>query len=437
MKKILCFCLMLISSIEAFAIERIDITKGNVDPMPIASVKFLGTDHMSKETGREITQVINNDLQGTGLFRVIDPSAYIENIQHINNSPKFSTWRQINASALLTGEVSNAGFNQIKVEYKLWDPYSESLLKGSFYESKDKDWRRISHKIADDIYKRLTGEEGYFNTKIIFIAESGPAKRRIKKLAIMDQDGANLKYLSDGSNLTLTPRFSADSHKVLYLAFIKHQAKVHLRHLNTGKDQILGHFKGMTFAPYFSPDGKEAVMSLTIKGSSDIVLMNLDTMQSTQLTSGAYINTSPYFSPDGSKIAFSSDRSGRSQLYVMNKDGSDQQRISFGEGMYFTPTWSPRGDFIAFTKLERGKGFSIGVMRTDGSGERILTQGYLVEGPTWSPNGRVIMYTRGERHQGGKAAKSTICTVDITGHFERTLNLPTDASGPDWSNPLP
>ncbi|MEK6734510.1 MAG: Tol-Pal system beta propeller repeat protein TolB, partial [Pseudomonadota bacterium] len=325
---------------------------------------------------------------------------------------------------------------RIKVEYKLWDPYTETILVSGYFESKYNEWRRIAHKIADEIYKRITGEEGYFDTKILFIAASGPGKYRIKRLAIMDQDGVNLKYLNDGKSLTLTPRFSPDNRKALYLSFAKKKPRVHYRDLNTGDDHILGHFKGMTFAPRFSPDGKEVAMSSALNGSSDVYLMDIEAKKPKQLTRGAYINTSPYFSPDGEKIVFVSDRSGTAQLYIMNKDGSDQQRISFGKGRYYTPIWSPRGDYIAFTKTSSGT-FYIGVMRPDGSGERMLTQGYLVESPAWSPNGRQIIYTRGEPYRGdGKAAKSYLCTIDITGHFERTLNLPTDASDPSWSNLL-
>lgn len=425
---------VLLSSIQALSIERIDITQGHIDPTPIANTSFLGDNSMSKELGKEIIEIINNDLQGTGLFRVINPSAYIETIKDLKHIPNFSAWRQINASALLTGKVHSVGEGKINVEYNLWDPYTQVSLKTHSYEGKESQWRRIAHIIADDIYKRLTGEDGYFNTKIVFIAESGSAKNRIKKLAIMDQDGANLKYLSDGRNLTLTPRFSPDNHQILYLAYINHRAKVHLRDLKSGKDKILGHFKGMTFAPRFSPDGKEAIMSASSRGNSDVILLDLLSMKSSKLTGGSYINTSPYFSPDGSRIVFISDRSGRSKLYVMNKDGSDQQRISFSDGSYFTPIWSPRGDYIAFTKKYEGK-FYIGVMRPDGSGERMLTEGYLVGKPAWSPNGRVIIYTKTDRYSGDRA-KTTLCTVDLTGNFERSLQLPVDASDANWSNPL-
>ena len=435
MKKLLMLFMVLAFS-KSFAIERIDITSGNIEPMPIASIKFHSVNPMGVEVGKEITEVINNDLQSTGLFRVINSDAYIELIKGVHHQPKFSAWRQILASAMIVGEVFKSG-SDIKVEYQLWDPYAEKSLKGGIYKSKESDWRRVAHKIADDVYKRITGEEGYFDTKIMFIAASGPAKVRKKRLAIMDQDGANLKYLSDGKYLTLTPRFSPDNRSALYLSYANNKPRVHLRNLNSGSDHILGDFKGMTFAPRFSPNGKEVVMSKSLNGSSDILLMDISAKNPKQLTRGAYINTSPYFSPDGEKIVFVSDRSGGPQLYIMNKDGSDQQRISFGKGGYTTPIWSPRGDYIAFTNKAPGGNFHIGVMRPDGSGERMLTQGYLVESPSWSPNGRVIIYTRGERYgKYGQAAKSTLCTVDITGHFERTLKLSTDASDPSWSNLL-
>lgn len=436
MRKFFILYLFLFSSVNVMAVERIDITSGKVDPLPIANVQFLGSDGLAKETAKEILQVINNDLQGTGLFKIISSAAYIETITNLKIAPKFSAWRQINASALLTGEVFNISSGDIRVEYHLWDPYSEKSIKAGIYQGKEKEWRRISHKIADDIYKSLTGEEGYFNTKIVFIAESGPGKHRTKKLAIIDQDGANLKYLSDGRNLTLTPRFSPDNHKILYLAYINNKPRVHLRDLNTSKDMVLGHFKGMTFAPHFSPNGQESTMSTAIGGSTDIVLTDMKSMRSKRITSGAYINTSPYFSPDGEKITFISDRSGSSQIYIMNKDGSDQQRISFGPGRYYTPIWSPRGDFIAFTKSYQGE-FYLGVIRTDGSGERTLTSGYVIDNPTWSPNGRVIMYAKTDRYKkNDKSLKSTLYAIDLTGNFERMLKLPTDASDPNWSRVL-
>jgi len=436
MKNLIVVLVILFGNIASYAIEKIDITKGNIEPVPLANLEFSGSDPMAREIGKEMLQVVNDDLAGTRLFRIIDKEAYIEAVNQVQQTPKFSAWRQVNAAALLVTEVHSIGSDKIRVEYQLWDPYTESSLRGHVYQAQSSDWRRVAHKIADDIYKRITGEEGYFDTKIVFISASGPFRHRIKRLAIIDQDGANFKYLSDGRYLTLTPRFSPDNKKLLYLSYVNERPKVHIRDLNSGHDRILGHFKGMTFAPRFAPNGKDLAMSASSKGSSDIYVMGISAKKPKQLTSGAYINTGPYFSPDSERIAFISDRSGASQIYIMNKDGSDQKRISFGQGRYYTPAWSPRGDFIAFTKSFQGS-FYIGVMRTDGSGERILTQGYLVESPTWSPNGRVIMYARGDKYKGdGKATKSTLCTVDITGNFERTLNLPTDASDPSWSQPL-
>ncbi len=435
MGKIITLMVLIIHSIS-FAVEKIQITNGTIEPTPIASVKFIGITPLDQEIGKEITQVINNDLKGSGLFRIIDEAAYIETIRSIKHRPNFAAWRPINASAILVGEVFKPSNNEIRVEYKLWDPYSELSTISGYFQTKDTDWRRVGHKVADAVYKRITGEEGYFDTKILFIAASGPAKHRIKRLAIMDQDGANMKYLSDGKSLTLTPRFSPDNHKALYLSYAKNKPRVHLRNLNSGSDQILGNFKGMTFAPRFSPNGKEVIMSSSVRGTTDIFLLDAHGKNPKQLTKGAYINTSPYFSPDGNKIVFVSDRSGTPQLYTMDKDGSSQERISFGLGRYFAPVWSPRGDYIAFIKLYMGT-FYIGVMRADGSGERVITQGYLLDSPAWAPNGRVLIYTKGERYrESGKAARSTLNTIDITGNFERTLQLPVDASDPSWSNNL-
>jgi TolB protein len=434
MKKIF-FSIIFAFGISAQAIERIDITNGSIEPMPIASVNFSGIGESDREVGKQITEVINNDLKGSGLFRIIDDKAYIETIHNVKHHPKFSAWRQINATALLVGEVYKSG-DGIKVEYQLWDPFTETSLKGNIYKAKTTQWRRVAHKIADDIYKRITGEEGYFDTKILFISATGPAKMRSKRLAIMDQDGANIKYLSDGKNLTLTPRFSPDNHSALYLSLANHKLKVHLRNLNSGNDSVLGHFKGMTFAPRFAPNGKEVIMSATANGTTDIFLMELNAKKPKQLTQGNYINTSPYFSPDGEKIAFVSDRSGKPQIYVMNKDGSNQERITFGQGSYTTPIWSPRGDYILFTKQYMGT-FYLGVIRPDGSGERIITQAYLIDSPSWAPNGRVIIYTKGEPYRGtAMASRSYLCTIDVTGNFERTLKLPTDASDPSWSSLL-
>jgi TolB protein len=311
--------------------------------------------------------------------------------------------------------------------------FAENQMKGLSLTTTQANWRRVAHIISDTIYERITGEAGYFDTRIVYIAENGPSDRRVKRLSIMDQDGANHRFLTDGKTLVLTPRFSPTQQEITYLAYFNDQPRVYLFNIDTGEQELLGDFPGMTFAPRFSPDGDSVVLSFAESGNSDIHVMDLRTRRVRQLTDNSAIDTSPSYAPDGRKIVFESDRGGSQQLYVMNSDGSGQQRISFGDGRYGTPVWSPRGDLIAFTKIFRGT-FHIGVMRPDGSGERLLARGFLVEGPTWAPNGRVLMFFRQEKSDArGLGGTPRLFSIDLTGFNERELGTPVGGSDPAWT----
>jgi TolB protein len=417
----------------SYAVTQITITKGNIDPTPLAFHSFEGDSLGAQKTGSEILEVIQNDLVNSALFRAVDPQAFIERVSDINRTPHFASWRQINASALLTARIKLLPSDMLEVHYKLWDVYTGQLAKTEAYVTPRANWRRIAHTVADDVYKQLTGEGGYFDTRIVYVSETGSVRNRIKRLAIMDQDGANHGFLATGSQLVLTPRFSPAMQQIIYLSFKDRQPHVYLRDISSGHEELLGKFQGMTYAPRFSPDGTKVAMSVAQNGNSDIYLLDLKTKKQTQLTNHPAIDVSPSFSPSGDKIVFTSTRGGKPQLYVMNADGSNPERISFGNGMYTAPVWSPRGDFIAFTK-QIGNEFFIGLMRPDGSGERILTSGYLVEGPTWAPNGRVIMFTREHRPTGAHMSKrARIYSIDLTGYNEREVPTPLDASDPAWS----
>jgi TolB protein len=419
------FVLTLIS-LPAAAELRLDITKGKVEPMPIAIPAFAGGGGDESQTGRDIAGVVSADLDRSGLFRPLDPKSFIQNVS-VGEQPRFGDWRQINAQALVTGAVQAQGDGRFRVEFRLWDVGAEQQLAGFAYTTTKQNWRRIAHIIADEIYKRITGEDGYFDTRIVYIAEAGPADKRVKRLAIMDQDGANHQYLTDGRALVLTPRFSPSAQEITYLSYSGKSPRVFLFNIDTGQQESIGDFPGMTFAPRFSPDGKRVVLSRAENGATNIFVLDLATHRLNRLTDGNSIDTTPSYSPDGSRIAFNSDRGGSQQLYVMGADGSGIKRISFGNGKYGTPVWSPRGDKIAFTKIEGGT-FYIGVMNPDGSGERLLTQDFLVEGPTWAPNGRVLMYFRQ-----GRGGGSRLVSIDLTGSNQREVRTPGDASDPAWS----
>ena len=428
-------CLFSLPLHKAEAKLRVDITQGVVEPIPVAITKMGGGDATSAKVGQDISKVVAQDLERSGLFKAIDPNSFVQDAASAHNAPRFPDWRVLNAQGLVTGTVSTQGDGRLRVEFRLWDVFAEQQMTGTAYFTVPQNWRRIAHIISDAIYKRITGEEGYFDTRIVYISETGAENRRVKRLAIMDQDGENHRFLTDGRTLILTPRFSPTLQEITYLAYYNNKPRVYLFNIDSGRQEVLGDFPGMTFAPRFSPDGKKVVFSLIEEGGdSNIFAMDLRTRRTNRLTNHPSINTAPSYSPDGSQVTFESDRGGSQQIYIMGGDGSSPKRISFGGGRYGTPVWSPRGDLIAFTKQEGGT-FYIGVMRPDGSGERLITQAFHAEGPTWAPNGRVLMYFKERPGSGGKTAH--LYSIDITGHNEREVVTPLDGSDPAWSPLIP
>ena len=409
----------------AQAVEA-NVTQGTRSPIPIAITTLTGAGDATAN-GASISSVVAADLERSGLFRPIAQAAFIEQISNGDATPRFPDWRQINAQAVMTGTVTSIGGDRVRVTFRLWDALGETQIAGKEFNTYSRNWRRIAHLIADEIYKRMTGELGYFDTRIVYVAESGIQTKRVKRLAIMDQDGENHKYLTDGQQLVLTPRFSPNTQQILYMSYANNAPRVFLRDLQTGREESLGKFNGMSFAPRFNHDGSRMLMSIAQGGQTSIYEMDLRSRSMKRLTNSPGIDTSPSYSPDGRRIVFNSDRGGSQQLYVMDSSGGSVQRISFGSGNYATPVWSPRGDKIAFTKMSGGA-FYIGIMNPDGSGERLLTQSWLVEGPSWAPNGRVIVFNRG-----APGGSTRLYSVDITGFNLRELVTPGDASDPAWS----
>ncbi len=428
--------LMLLAAFPASAQVKIDITRGHLSPLPIAIADLSGSNGKASSIGKQISEVVAANLERSGLFQPIGKKAFIQTLSYSDSIPRFGDWRQINAEALVSGKITDNGSGKVKIDFRLWDTNIEKQIAGKEYNTFSKNWRRVAHLISDEIYKRLTGEDGYFDTRIVFVSESGPARNRIKKLAIMDQDGANLKYLTSGKFLALTPRFSPNTQEIIYMSYKTKQPRVFLRDLETGREESLGKFQGMSFAPRFNHDGNRILMSIAHGGNTELYEMDLRSRKMQRLTRSPGIDTSPSYSPDGKRIVFESDRGGSQQLYVMSANGSNVTRISFGQGKYATPVWSPRGDLIAFTKIYGGR-FYIGVMRPDGTGERLLTESWLDEGPTWSPNGRVLIFTRQFKSSGPRPPKTRLYSIDITGHNLREVRTRTDASDPAWSPLLP
>ena len=413
----------------------IDITRGKVEPLPIAVTDFVGDTPADIRHGKGIAEVVAADLERSGLFKPIAPSAFIDANPSMDTLPNFANWRVLNVQAMIQGRARTMPDGRLRVEFRLWDVFAQQQMEGLAYFTVADNWRRIAHIISDAIYKRITGETGYFDTRIVYIAQSGPADKLIKRLAIMDQDGANHRFLTDGASLVLTPRFSPTLQEITYLAYYNNTPRVYIFNIDSGRQEVLGDFPNMTFAPRFAPDGKKVIMSMATGGNSDVYVMDLRTRAVKRLTRHSAIDTAPSFSPDGKAITFESDRGGSQQIYTMDSNGANVKRISFGKGRYATPVWSPRGDLIAFTKILSGK-FYIGVMRPDGSGERLLADGYLVESPTWAPNGRVLMFFRETPIRDG-GTRSKVYSIDLTGHNEREIVTPVGASDPAWSPLIP
>ncbi len=422
-----------IFSAVAHAQLRIDITEGQVEPTPIAIADFTGPDGTVSDIGKQIAQIISEDLESSGLFAPVDTAAFIDPPKAPSIRPNFTNWSPLGVKGLLVGSAYVDGAGMLQVEFVLWDVVIQRNITGGGGNADASAIRRISHQIADFVYEEFTGDSGYFDTRVVYVAESGSQSRRLKRLAIMDQDGHNHQYLTSGADLVLTPRFSPTANEIAYLNYFNDEPNVYLFEIATGRTERLGSFPGMTFAPRFGPSGDRLIMSLAQNGMTDIYEMDMRTQAINRLTQSASIDTSPSYSPDGKKIVFNSDRGGSQQLYIMNADGSNVKRISFNDGRYATPVWSPRGDIIAFTKMANGQ-FYIGVMNTDGSGERLLANGFLVEGPTWAPNGRVLMYFKQEPFEtDGSGGATHVYRIDITGFNERRIITPSDASDPAWS----
>ncbi len=406
----------------AFAQESVlTIRPGAFKPINIAVTNFLD------DAPGGVTSIITNNFKRSVYLSPIDPKNFPETIANPDQPPQPDAWKMVNAQFVITGRSGRGADGRSKTEFRLWEVSTGQQVAGQQYTTDSNNARRVAHIISDAVFSRVTGEKGWFDSRVVFVDETGSKEKRRKRLAIMDQDGANVRFLTRGDDLVVTPRFSPSSQDVTYMSFGAADPRVYLLNIETGQREVVGNFPGMTFSPRFSPDGQKIVMSLAQGGATNLFTMDLRSRSTVRLTDTPAIDTSPSYSPDGAQIVFESDRGGSQQIYIMGAEGGSANRISFGEGHYSTPVWSPRGDYIAFTK-QRAQMFAIGVMKPDGSGERILTEGFHNEGPTWAPNGLYLMFFRDPGGQSG----AKIHMVDLLGRGEFVVPTPSYASDPAW-----
>lgn len=418
------------------ALLKVKVNRGVFSPIPIAVTNFNATDD---RLSGNIRQVVASDLGGSGLFKLIDPQAYIQNPETLKAKISFADWRMIKTDVLVYGDVKEVGGN-IVVSFKVVDVFGEKQLLALEMQSAKADWRKLAHTLANNIYERLTGERGYFTTKVAYISETGRADMRVKRLAIMDYDGNNHQFLTSGRTFVMTPRLSPDGKKIAYFTIVNHHGSVYIYDLDRQTTDLLGRFKGMSYAPRFSPDGRKILFSIAEGLTSHIFEMDLATRSQKKLTKVPALNTSPYYSPDGSTIVFVSDRSGTPQIYSMNSagemGGAAAKRLTYGEGRYYTPVFSPNGKYLAFTKTYMGQ-FYVGVLDPDGTSERTLARGFFVEAPTWSPNSQMVMYTRRTQiNLKTKTERARVYSIHVSGLNEKEVNTPQDATDPEWSASL-
>ncbi len=440
MKKLFVLCLILMSWVgygtSARAGLNVSFSQGKLKPSPIALLKFQG----DQDIATDFYEVMENDLKRCGFFEIVPPETFIEASLPLDHQPQFEDWKLIKTRLLLNGKITLEGNDTLMIQFQLWDIYSQKQMVRGTIKAKKRYWRRLAHIIGDTVYKRITGTEGYFDSRMVYIAENGPQRKRSRRLALMDQDGANHKYLSDEGTSIISPRFSPSEQKIAYMQYEPKSklGKIYILDLETGRREPIHQLPGITYAPRFSPDGSKLAFSRAENGRSRLYLLDFKTKKLTHLTNDSSIDTSPSFSPDGKKIVFNSDRGQKKQLYVMDLSTLKPQRISFGGDVYATPNWSPDGKWIAFTKIQRGQ-FYIGVMQPDGTRERLIATGFMVESPSWAPNNRTLCFYKQEPWDkaGILGGKAKIYSIDISGANQQEVPTPMDATDPSWSPPLP
>ena len=416
-----------------FAIDTVNLQTSRYSKLSIAINNFACSHKSLYSDYLKLNSIIISDLIISGLYNILDNINVIDRKFGISHVPNFAEWKKIKADILVNGEIRKESRNHYKIYFNVWDIILNKLLLSKSFSIQRQDLNLGSHIIANHIYELLTGAKGYFDSKIAYISEVYSRKKKIKRLAVMNFDGTNNQFLTDGKNIVLNPEFSSDGKKILYVSYAKKMPQVFLKHLYTGEEVIIGNFPGMSFAPQFSPDDKKIIFSVAKKGATNLFQMDIATQNITKITNNFSINTSPSYSPDGEQIVMNSDYGGSTQIYIMNKDGSNKHRISFGGGSYREPSWSPRGDYILFTKIEKGEGFMIGIMKPDGSGEKILTKGFQVEKPAWCPNGRVIIFTKLKVNSKIGLHEPYLYTIDISVFNERLIPTPKAASHAAWA----
>src|SRR5689334_15425153 len=375
----------------------------------------------------DASKLIAQDLQTTSEIMPLPPVQKDFYSFPEVTAPSFQKWRSVGAKILVTGFVQARADKRVTFGCYVYDVDKGREVSRKGFVIDPEDWQRAAHKCSGQAYTAVTGAPGIFDTRITYVAESGIGQAKVERIAIMDSDGSNHRYLTAGDTMVLTPRLSPKAARVAYVSYVGGWPQVRLVDVASGTQRPLMTSDAISFAPRFSPDGSRIVFSMMTGANADIYIASAEGGLPQRLTTAPAIDTDASFSPDGTKIVFESDRSGSQQLYVMNADGSGQRRISFGGGWYAAPEWSPDGAWIAFTRRAQG-GRSIGIVKPDGQGERMLTNGPADEGASWAASSRELIFQRG-----GVNGRSGLARIALDGSQPRAMTIPQDGSDPAWS----
>jgi len=378
--------------------------------------------------GIQIAQQIVSDLRTT---RSIYPTGP-ENLRHYTpteaGAPLYPNWANIGAGALVTGYVQARDDGRINVVCYLYDLKQRREMTRKGFAVAATEWKRAAHRCAGAFYTAVTKRPGLFDSRIVYVAATGSRMQPVKRIAIMNWDGTDHSYLTQGEVTVTSPRISPDGERIAYMSFAGGMPHIRIMDADGSNDRQLLQSNSMSFAPRFSPDGRVIAFSMAVDGNTDIYVVDANGGYPRRLTTTPGIDTSPSFSPDGKQIVFESDRSGAQQIYVMNVDGSGQSRISFGGGANSSPVWSPDGDRIAFSRWN-GSTIGIGIMSATGGDEKILTNGWQDEAPSWSPDSEWVMFQRTQQGTG----TGSLLMVSIGGGEPKAVATPQPGADPSWS----
>lgn len=413
--------------------QQIEVSGKNYKLTKIAINHFLTQKYEEKIIAKEIRDTVCKNLSDSGIFSIVAENNFIEQNKGSEFIPFFEAWKKINATILVNGSLTKNRKNNYTIVISIWDNILAKKILHRKITFSEKSIQKTSHIISDHIYQEIIGEKGYFDSKILYVAEKVIENKIFTRIAMMNQDGKEHKYLTNGKFISISPKISPDKENIAYVDFRAGISKIFLRNLYSGQENLLTNMKGSIFSPRFSRNGKKILFSLAKKGATNIFKFDINTKKISVLTRNIYINTSPQFSPDDKKIIFTSNRLGTAKIYTMNEEGKNVVKITEKPGSHLEPKWSPDGKYISYINLRRKLGYYINIINTKTGEETTVVKSDVIHGYCWCPNSKYILFSEAIGNK--EEEKKTIYKlqkINIFNKHKTTINTPYSASDPIW-----